>query len=371
MNPLEGASTIEQAMMDKAREAKAPINGSIELTPLCNMSCEMCYVRMDRGDMEKQGRLRTAEEWLEIGQQMRDAGTLFLLLTGGEPLLYPEFKEVYLGLKRMGMIITVNTNGTLINEEWADFFAAHKPRRINLTLYGHDSGVYRSLCHYEQGFDRAVKAVKLLKERSIDVRINVSAAKANADSIDGILDICKELDVFAIVDPYMVPAVRERSTPYSMQARLDPVKAAGLRISAMKRVLSEKDFALRVARSLFEVENFAGVKQESGMSCYAANCSFAINWQGNMRPCVVSSEPSVSVFEEGFMPAWKQVCSFCEPLRINVKCLNCRLRPLCNTCPVTAKIETGTYEGISDYLCRYAEESYRLLKLEEERINND
>ena len=73
-------SSFEQIMMTKARQNKIPLNGSIELLPLCNMNCDMCYVRMDREEVEKQGGLRSAKEWLEIGRQMRDAGVLYLML---------------------------------------------------------------------------------------------------------------------------------------------------------------------------------------------------------------------------------------------------------------------------------------------------
>ena len=82
-----GSTTIERRLIQDAAQKRIPINGSIELLPLCNMRCDMCYVRMDRQEMESKGRLRTAEEWLEVARQMRDAGTLFLLLTGGEPLV--------------------------------------------------------------------------------------------------------------------------------------------------------------------------------------------------------------------------------------------------------------------------------------------
>ena len=50
-------------------------------------------------EMENKGRIRSAKEWLEIGNQMQEAGVLFLLLTVGEPLLHPEFKEIFIGLK--------------------------------------------------------------------------------------------------------------------------------------------------------------------------------------------------------------------------------------------------------------------------------
>ena len=137
------------------------------------MNCDMCYVRLSKEEMEKLGRLRTADEWLTLAKQMQEAGTLFILLTGGEPLLYPEFKKVYMGLRKMGMILTVNTNGTLINEKWADFFGKEKPRRINITLYGADERAYEELCHYPGGFERTMRGIRLLKERGVDVKIKV------------------------------------------------------------------------------------------------------------------------------------------------------------------------------------------------------
>lgn len=145
--------TYEKYLIEKAACSHVPLNASLELLPLCNMNCDMCYVRLSRAEMESQGRLRSADEWLALAEQ-RDAGTLFILLTGGEPLLYPEFRTVYLGLRRMGMILTVNTNGTLVDEEWAEFFAEHPPRRINITLYGTDEETYEKLCHYPGGFEK-------------------------------------------------------------------------------------------------------------------------------------------------------------------------------------------------------------------------
>ena len=101
MEPMQDATTIERMLLDQAKRTRTPANGSIELLPLCNMNCDMCYVRLSREEMERQGRLRTADEWLEIGRQMQEAGVLFLLLTGGEPFLFPEFRKLYLGLRKM------------------------------------------------------------------------------------------------------------------------------------------------------------------------------------------------------------------------------------------------------------------------------
>ena len=139
MNYMDDASTFERSFLQKARQQHIPITGALELLPLCNMNCDMCYVRLSRSEMECQGQLRTVDEWILLAQQMQKAGTLFLLLTGGEPLLFPDFKTLYLELRNMGIILTINTNGTLLGESWADFFAEYRPRRINITLYGADA----------------------------------------------------------------------------------------------------------------------------------------------------------------------------------------------------------------------------------------
>ena len=76
MEPMADANNLEQAMMRRAKTQGIPLNGSLELTPLCNLNCEMCYVRPTPAQVARQGRLRTVGEWLDIATQMRDAGTL-------------------------------------------------------------------------------------------------------------------------------------------------------------------------------------------------------------------------------------------------------------------------------------------------------
>ena len=168
----ENVNTLEKMMLSRAAAAQRPINGTLELLPLCNMNCDMCYIRLSRAEMEERGRLHTADEWISLGRQMQQAGALFLLITGGEPLLFPDFRRLYTELRQMGMIFTINTNGTLLDEEWADFFGKQKPRRINITLYGADDKAYESLCHYPGGFEKTLRAIRLLKERGVDVKIN-------------------------------------------------------------------------------------------------------------------------------------------------------------------------------------------------------
>ena len=216
MDLFDTNTTFERQLFAKAAKNHIPLYGVLELLPLCNLNCDMCYVRLSRQEMQEQGRLRSADEWISLAQQMKDAGTLFILLTGGEPLLFPELKKIYNALKDMGMIITINTNGTLIDEEWVDFFAQNKPRRINVTLYGASNKTYENLCHMKGGFDRVVRGIRLLKKHDVDIKINGSLVKKNYDDRMDIISIGEKYDIPVRIDTYMYPSVRERTTPFKL-----------------------------------------------------------------------------------------------------------------------------------------------------------
>lgn len=363
MEPMADASTVEQRLLNQARAFKIPANGSMELLPLCNLNCKMCYVRLSRAEMEAQGRMRTYEEWIEVGRQMQKAGVLFLLLTGGEPLIYPGFRELFVALKKMGMILTINTNGTLIDEEWADFFAKNKPRRINITLYGASDETYRDLCRAPQGYQKVLDGVRLLKERGVDVKISGSATRSNQAEIREIIRLGHELGVPVVVDTYMMPGVRERNLPYDYQSRLNPEEAAAVRVLALEAEMEKDTFIAYRKRNLEMIDNFVpGTEREEPIGCMAGNCSFTINWKGEMQPCVMLTSPSANVFEVGFDAAWKHVMESAKQLHTNARCSVCRLRPLCRTCVASGLLEEGSHDAVPEYMCRYAAETERLLR---------
>lgn len=379
MNILEDVNSSEAMLFRKAEAELIPIYGIIEVSPLCNMNCDMCFVRLSHEEMESQGRLRTAEEWLQIAEQMKKAGVLFLLLTGGEPLLYPGFKELYLGLRKLGMILTINTNGAVLDEEWADFFAKYKPRRINITLYGADDHAYQQLCHYPGGFEKTMNAIRMLKERDVDVKLNYSLTRVNAKDLEKFIQITKELNVPSGINPYMIPAVRERKKSFDWSSRLDPAKAAYCSHWIHSQSKSDhSDFVNECKEKLEIIEKTKQyykdhqeeiVPQRS--SCLAGRCSFMLNWQVKMRPCVILTFPEVDVFENGFDHAWQTMVKGMEELKMNVKCTSCPKRSICDNCPAAAYYETGSVNGVSEYLCDFAEEKEKLLRDEVLKAQKD
>lgn len=93
---------------------RIPVNGTFELTVRCNLHCKMCMFRHDdRENPELMAKELTAAQWIDMARQAAEAGTMNLLITGGEPLLRPDFCEIWEGIYRQGFVTTLYTNATL------------------------------------------------------------------------------------------------------------------------------------------------------------------------------------------------------------------------------------------------------------------
>lgn len=354
MDALSNATKIEEYLVYRATQNKRPLGGSLELLPLCNMNCDMCYVRLSREEMERKGKLRSVQEWIALAEDMKKEGVLFLMLTGGEPLLYEGFKELYLKLLQLGMIVTINTNGTLIDEEWARFFGENKPRRINVTLYGKDDVTYEKVCHYKAGFDRVMNGLRLLKEHHVDVKLNGSLTKENVNDIQRILELADELELPINIDTYMYPADRERDLGFQEASRVSPEMAAEIKRQIIKHSMKEQygEYCHYVGKM---VEAAACSEAENIVQCRAGRSSFVVTWQGDMRPCVMMEGISINVFERGFKESWETIVDKVQQIRTSRKCSTCSYRENCQNCAACAMLETGSYDGTPEYLCHYTE----------------
>lgn len=254
---------------------------------------------------------------------------------------------------------------------WAEFFREHKPRRINITLYDGSDEVYQNLCHYLGGYEKALNGIRLLHEYGVDVKINGSLVKANAQDRMKIIEAGEALDVPVRIDTYMCPATRERNHSFAHQARLNPEDAAIARVEILRREMGEEVFRQYVEQTLYKAENTpVGEAKQEGLTCQAGKSHFIVSWQGMMRPCIVADEPSVNVFECGFDEAWRHIIEESQKIKKSIKCSQCKLRYVCDTCAVSAYLETGQYDGVPEYLCRYTKKIIEILQEMQDEMEN-
>lgn len=363
MDTLEVINNIEEKLCYKATLTNIPLSGAFELLPLCNMNCSMCYIRLTSEEMNKIGHIRTADEWLSIAKEMKDAGTLFILLTGGEPLLYKEFEKIYNGLREMGMIVTINTNGTLINDKVCNMLANNKPRRVNVTLYGASNETYEKLCHNPKGYDETIRGINLLKQKNIDIKLNVSLVKENINDLPKMLEIANSLEVPIKVDTYMYPKTKGIKNDFNNDDRIDPQKVANIDTFIRYNTETEESFMKNRWEYLNRYEYGKNTKPAKSLplSCRAGKSSFWINWQGNMTPCVFLDNIYMDVFENSFIKSWNYIVEESKKILLSSDCKHCDKREVCQVCAAAAYCETGSVSKKPEYLCKLTEETIKIL----------
>jgi 2-iminoacetate synthase ThiH len=122
-----GYGPLVRELPRRAAAIRQPVNGAFELTERCNLSCRMCYVRHSARDVARRQKELSASEWLRPTQDAVDNGMVFLLLTGGEVFLRPDFFDIYTPLTRLGIILTLFANGTLVTDKIAQRLAETPP----------------------------------------------------------------------------------------------------------------------------------------------------------------------------------------------------------------------------------------------------
>ena len=181
-----------------------PVGGNFELTARCNFDCPMCYIHLSNEEVAARGKELTAQQWISLAEQARDRGLIFALLTGGEPLVRKDFFEIYGAMKEMGLLISLNSNGSTLQGENLQKLIDDPPQRVNVSLYGGSAETYRTMCGND-AFDRVVKNIRDMKQAGIDVRVNVSLTPYNYPDLEKIYAISKELKTVVKVSSYMYP----------------------------------------------------------------------------------------------------------------------------------------------------------------------
>ena len=364
---------ITEYLHTKAARLGIPLNGTFEVTPLCNMNCRMCYVRMDREQQEAIAPLRTAEEWLELGRTAKERGMTYLLLTGGEPFLRPDFRQIMQGLHRMGFVLSINSNGTMIDEKTVEWLKETPPIRINITLYGASDETYGRLCRNPRGFTQVTKAIHLLKEAGILVKLNCSLTPYNAEDLEQIFAFAEKEELVVQATSYMFPPLRRDASKVGWNDRFSAEESAiqeawinvyqNGREAYLKHMESEEMASLSgdIEEDCMPVdEEFPGngdseKKEGERIRCRAGKCSFWVTWDGRFLPCgMLPGENALNVFEAGFDAAWEQAKAEAAAIRLPARCSTCSLKDKCRACAATVYTESGNYHDVPVYRCQMA-----------------
>ena len=360
-------NTVRDKLFVQAAHNHIPIMAAMELLPVCNLKCKMCYVRKSMDEVNRSGGLKDGAWWLDLARQMRDEGMLFPLITGGEPFLHPDFRMILEGMLDMGLQVSINSNGTMIDEDTAGWLNEHRPLRINITLYGASAESYRTLCGNEKAYDNLLRGLEYLKQYGIPVKFNTSITPDNVHELDQILQFAEEYDAPIQVATYMFPPTRRDSSAVGTNHRLSPEEAALARVRADFRLLPAEHFvgqAEHFARfvPLDQLDFSEEHHQQMCMTCRAGNSSAWISWKGELTNCGMYGSIVSDLQGRSFREAWKELYERTAALRYEPACASCPNQHLCHICIAMLYNECGDKKGRPEYMCRMNQEISRLYK---------
>lgn len=345
--------SIKKDLFKKAVKKRIPISGTFELTSRCNLSCEMCYIHMEKENGCAVKSELTTDQWISLGKQAVDKGMLYLLLTGGEPLLREDFAEIYTAMAEMGTILSVNTNGTRIDEKIVTCFKKNPPEKVNITLYGASAETYQKVCKNAAAYEKAFRGVQLLKEAGIEVNINTTFTKHNAADMESLVIFAKEQYIPIRMTSYLFPPLRcTHEIDQSCYLSPEEYGTLGARFDSITMEKNQKERREQVI-DIVKSNQAKRKLPEKGIEipCMAGRGAFWITWDGKLFPCGMLPELGCSLKEISFSKAWKNFEEVIPKKTLPRECSVCVKRLLCPVCVAVTQCE----DQVPRELCRYVD----------------
>lgn len=341
------AETGDYAFHQRLRnQGRLPLSVSIELTERCNLNCQHCYINLPAHDAVARQRELTTAECKHIFDQLAQAGTLWLLLTGGELMLRPDFEELYCYARDCGFILTIYTNGTMITPRRADFLAQYPPFLLEITLYGATRETYELVTRVPGSYDRCMAGLELLHQRRLPVKLKTVAMTLNAHELEAMQAIAERYGWEFRYDAMIHPRLNGDRTPTTL--RLSPEAIVALEQLDVRRVEEWQEYC----------STFIGQQVKGGphtLTCGAAANSCHVDAYGAISPCMLTRTHAAEWRDSDVATIWNEQLAAVRETRNTAAtaCHSCELSLLCTNCPGWSVLERGTLEQRPvDWVCR-------------------
>jgi radical SAM protein with 4Fe4S-binding SPASM domain len=334
-------------------EQRVPLSGSIDLTHRCNLRCVHCYIGNQasvRGNGKQE--LDTAQ-WISIIDQITEAGCLNLLITGGEPLLRKDFKEIYCHAKRSGLLVTVFANGTMVTEEIIELFQDLPPQAIDISLYGATAPTYEKITGVEGSYGQCLKGIQSLLDHRINLKLKTILMTLNRHEFYDIEEMAKEYGAKFRFDAAIFPCMNGDKSPLGL--RVSPEEAIEKEFSDNDRSRQWKDFFERM-------QGFT--LPDTLYNCGSGLTSFHIDPYGHLQPCLMVTGLQYDLLDGSFMEGWRDVIPRIRERKAGAAygCNKCERMTLCGFCPGFFELENGVEDIYSKYLCELGQYRFKAIR---------
>lgn len=346
---------------------RCPVNATFELTVRCNLKCKMCLFRhSDSENAEIIRRELTAEQWAGFAREAAEMGTAGVLITGGEPMLRPDFCEIYESIYRQGFMISLYTNATLVTPEIMALLRKLPPHKIGISIYGASPETYQKVCGNAAAFEKMLEGSRQLCTLPSVIEFRTTIIKDNLCDSRAIEKLVKDNfgENHTVTQTRMVMKAVRGACADVESCRLSPRDNVMLSLQKSIDIIKEK------VGDGFDINNIR-IRQEnlsknadcgsavnhrlSLFGCSGGMSAYAVTWDGRLQACQVLGAFSTDAVALGLKNAWEDFPLCVKLPEVNRKCLNCEMSSLCQSCYALRYAETGNLNGCPEYACRDSE----------------
>ena len=272
---------------------KTPRKVDLCITSKCNLKCVYCSHFESAGDVNEDLPL---EMWLRFFEELTAASVMNVTLSGGEPLVRKDFKDLVNGVVKNRMRFSMLTNGTLITDDMASFLAAtERCSSVQVSVDGPNGSVHDLNCG-KGSFDAALQGLKCLKKHNINCTVRLTITRNNVDYIeDAAVLLLEEVGLNSFSTNSVCPLGMGKSNSdlislgsdeyvRAMEAHNNIIKKYGKRVNAAAGPLSS-------LKHWNELKDACGKKTPGKRGCgYLTSCNgvfskLAVLADGAIVPC--------------------------------------------------------------------------------------
>jgi MoaA/NifB/PqqE/SkfB family radical SAM enzyme len=246
---------------------------------------------------------------------LRDAGVLWLQLTGGEPMIDRQFREVY----ELGMMLTILSNGSrLASTKILDLLTSRRPHRITLSVYGATAESYDGLTRRKGAFRMFEKGLYAGHEAKLPLALSMIVTKHNAHEVPQMRNLAERLGL-----------------PFDEYVNIVPTIYGGA-----------ETLPAQSSEHLRKRKVFTG--------CNAGHTFFHVDPHGRASICKVGRDPSVSLMDEG-LDGLHRLGAIADRLLLRQGgCTGCTLSETCGTCMPLVQLYRKAKAPLATY-CQHRE----------------
>ncbi len=328
-----------------AQHGRIPLSGTLEISRKCNLLCRHCYMCDYRpGEPEL-----SLDEIRDILDQLAEAGCLRLLITGGEPLLRPDFPEIWTYAKSRGIMLTLFTNATLMDEKTEALLKEWPPLLVEVSIYGASSETYEKICGDASAFQKMLYGLDRLRRICPNINAKTIVMRDNFDDLDGMEKLCVERNIPYTFDTDIFPRLDGDMTP--LESAFSPEEGARIVTESElhQRLYLERKDTLTPSPDPPQLTRAGNL-----LVCRAGERSFHIDPYGHLVLCSLLREPSYALREGKFMEGWQTVIADLRRAERDhtIECAECPDLKYCVPCVGRNHLETGSALKTAPLHCR-------------------